>query len=70
MLAQLATSAGRRLIDEHRVGRMWGTRSGDDLRPMGTIVRKLRQELGDDAGSPRYILTEPRVGYRMADGEP
>ena len=28
-----------------------------------------RRKLGDDADSPRYIITEPCVGYRMATGE-
>ena len=32
-------------------------------------MKNLRRKLGDDAGSPKYIFTEPRVGYRMAKGE-
>ena len=32
------------------------------------VVERTRRKLGDSAGSPRYILTEPRVGYRMAKG--
>ena len=31
-------------------------------------MRNLRRKLGDDANDPRYIFTEPRVGYRMAKG--
>ena len=44
---------------------------GDDgnVRPMRTIVGKLRRKLGDDADNPTYIFTEPRVGYRMPEGE-
>ena len=33
------------------------------------VVKRLRRKLGDDATDPRYIFTEPRVGYRMAAGE-
>ncbi len=69
MLAELSTNAGRVLTYQHLLDRVWGERGGDDLRPMRTIVRKLRQKLGDDAGNPTYIFTEPRVGYRMAKGE-
>ena len=29
----------------------------------------LRRKLGDDADNPTYIITEPRVGYRMREGE-
>ena len=40
-------------------------------RPDGrtATVKNLRRKLGDDANDPRYIFTEPRVGYRMAKGE-
>ena len=31
-----------------------------------SFVKKLRGKLGDNARSPIYIFTEPRVGYRMA----
>ena len=43
-------------------------RSGDS-GPVRTIVKRLRSKLGDDANSPTYIFTEPRVGYRMAKAE-
>ena len=32
---------------------------------MRAFVKKLRRKLGDVATSPAYIVTEPRVGYRM-----
>ena len=69
MLVELSFSAGRVLTYSHLLERVWGENSGDDLRPMRTIVRKLRRKLGDDAGDPTYIFTESRVGYRMAKGE-
>ncbi len=69
MLIELSASAGRVLTYEHLLDRVWGERGSGDLRPMRTIVRKLRQKLDDDAGNPIYIFTEPRVGYRMAKGE-
>ena len=68
MLVELSAGAGRVLTYKHLLGRVWGERSVDDLRPMRTIVRKLRQKLGDDAADPTYIFTEPRVGYRMPKG--
>ena len=34
-----------------------------------TFVKRLRSKLGDDTKRPAYILTKPRVGYRMAKGE-
>ena len=44
-------------------------RGDGSVRPLRTIVNKLRRKLGDDAGNPTYIFTEPRVGYRMPRGE-
>ena len=32
-------------------------------------MRNLRSKLGDDASNPKYIYTEPRVGYRMPRGD-
>ena len=36
---------------------------------MRTKVKVLRRKLGDDADNPTCALTEPRVGYRMSEGE-
>ena len=69
LLAELSANAGRLLTYEHLLERVWGEKSGGDVRPMRTIVSKLRRKLGDDADNPTYIFTEPRVGYRMPKGE-
>ena len=69
MLAELSANAGRVLTYEHLLDRIWGAGNRGDVRPMRTIVNKIRRKLGDDADNPTYILTEPRVGYRMPIGE-
>ena len=68
LLAELSANAGRLLTYEHLLERVWGGKSSGDVRPMRTIVSKLRRKLGDDADNPIYIFTEPRVGYRMPKG--
>ena len=50
----------QRVWDPERVGEGWLVRN---------VVKRLRRKLGDDAADPRYIVTEPRKGYRMAVGE-
>ena len=65
MLVELSANAGRVLTYEHLLERVWGENRGSDVRPMRTIVSKLRRKLGDDADNPTYIFTEPRIGYRM-----
>ena len=69
VLAELSANAGRVLTYERLLGRVWGEQSDGDVRPMRTMVGKLRRKLGDDADNPTYIFTEPRVGYRMPEGE-
>ncbi len=69
LLAELSANAGRLLTYEQLLERVWGEKSSGDMRPMRTIVSKLRRKLGDDADHPTYIFTEPRVGYRMAKAE-
>ena len=46
--------------------RVWGPQNSGDARLVRAFVKKLRRKLGDVATSPAYIVTEPRVGYRMA----
>ena len=69
MLTELSAAAGRVLTYEHLLERIWGEKDADDMRPMRTVVKKLRRKLGEKTDHPAYIFTEPRVGYRMPRGE-
>ncbi len=69
MLTELSRNGGRVVTYENLLRLVWGEKSGGDLRPMRTVVKKLRRKLGDDADNPTYIFTEPRVGYRMPKGK-
>ena len=70
VLAELSANAGRLVTYERLLDRVWEKRESDgDVRPIRTIVRRLRRKLDDDADNPIYIFTEPRVGYRMPEGE-
>ena len=69
MLAELAVNAGRVLTYEHLLERVWSGKGTGGLGAMRTIVNKLRRKLGENGDDPTYIFTEPRVGYRMPEGE-
>ena len=69
VLYQLAVQAPRVLTHGLLLQRVWGPERGGEGSLLRNVVRKLRRKLGDDAADPRYIVTEPRVGYRMAAGE-
>ena len=65
LLSELAANAGRVVTYDDLLRRVWRSRNKGDTRVVHAFVRRLRSKLGDDAGSPAYIFTEPRVGYRM-----
>ena len=65
LLAELVSNAGVALTHDHLLDQVWGPGETDDARRMRTVVKNLRQKLGDDARNPRYIVTVPHIGYRM-----
>ena len=65
LLSELAANAGRVLTHDDLLRRVWRSRNKGDARVVHAFVKRLRRKLGDDAGSPKYIFTELRVGYRM-----
>ena len=67
LLRTLAGNAGRVSSYDYLLRRVWGWDHSGDTRPLRAFIKKLRRKLGDDARAPRYIFTEPRVGYRMAE---
>ena len=48
---------------------VWGPDYGDQVEYLRVFVGQLRKKLEPDASSPRYIVTEPWVGYRFEPGE-
>ena len=65
LLFELSVNAGRVLTQDQLLGRVWGRGYSGDSPLLRSFVKKLRGKLKDDANSPTYIFTEPRVGYRM-----
>jgi two-component system KDP operon response regulator KdpE len=46
---------------------IWGPEYGTELDYLRSYVRSLRKKIEDDPARPKYILTEPWVGYRFSD---
>jgi two-component system KDP operon response regulator KdpE len=65
LLHFLMSHAGRPLTHARILSAVWGPEYGGELEYLRTFVRQLRKKLGDDALSPRYLITDPRVGYRF-----
>ena len=69
VLYELAVHAPRTMSHAVLLQRVWGPERVGEAWLVRNVVKLLRRKLGDDADDPRYILTEPRVGYRMAAGK-
>jgi two-component system, OmpR family, KDP operon response regulator KdpE len=64
LLEVMAAHPGKLLTHRWLLQKVWGPHYGSESNYLREYVRQLRQKLGDDATSPRFIATEPGVGYR------
>ena len=62
-------NAGRVVPHDHLLQALWGPGHPGHPGPVRTVVKNLRRKLGEGAHNPTHILNEPRVGYRMPNGE-
>jgi two-component system KDP operon response regulator KdpE len=46
---------------------IWGPEYGTELEYLRSYVKALRKKIEQDPSQPRYLLTEPRVGYRLCN---
>jgi two-component system KDP operon response regulator KdpE len=65
LLYQLATNAGRVLVQDELVNLVWGAAYRDEPDVLRVYVRRLRLKIEPDPSAPRYILTKQGVGYTM-----
>jgi two-component system, OmpR family, KDP operon response regulator KdpE len=65
LLALLFAHAGRVVTQPQMLRELWGPTHVQDTHYLRILVAKLRQKIGDDATSPRWIATEPGVGLRF-----
>jgi len=64
ILEQLAIHAGKVLTHKHLLREVWRDESVDP-QYLRVYVRQLRQKVEADPSTPRHVLTEPGVGYRL-----
>ena len=68
LLWMLASHRGRLVTQDMNLRAIWGPAYVDDSQYLRVYIRQLRQKLGDDATNPRFIATEPGIGYRLLEG--
>lgn len=65
LLSCLAQHAGQLVTQQHLLKTVWGHTHTEDTHYLRIFISHLRKKLGDHAGAPHYIETEPGVGYRF-----
>lgn len=69
LLVELAKHPGQILTQHYLLKKFWGPSHVDDSHYLRIFVRQIRTKLGDDPMCPKYIETEPGVGYRFLGGD-
>ncbi|MDO9299772.1 MAG: response regulator [Anaerolineales bacterium] len=69
LLSYLASNHGRVLTHQSILTSVWGPADADHTEYLRVYMRQLRKKLEDDPERPKYILTEPGIGYRFLADE-
>jgi two-component system, OmpR family, KDP operon response regulator KdpE len=69
LLRILMSHAGRIVTQQQLLKDIWGISHREDTHYLRIFVGKLRAKLKDNPADPRYIETEPGVGYRFIIGD-
>jgi two-component system, OmpR family, KDP operon response regulator KdpE len=65
LLRYLAVHAGKLVTHTILLREVWGSYAVGEPQNTRYVVAQIRRKLGDDPARPRYIATEPGVGYRL-----
>lgn len=65
LLAALARNAGKVLTHRQLLKDVWGPAHTADTHSLRVYMANLRKKLERDPAAPKYLLTEPGVGYRL-----
>lgn len=69
LLRMLVTHAGKVLTHSQILKQIWGLTYLEQPHVLRVNISNLRRKIELDASRPRYILTEPGVGYRLKGGD-
>ncbi len=64
LLAALARNRGRLMTHRTLLVEVWGVEYEDDLQVLRAHIANLRRKI-EPADGPKYVLTDPGVGYRF-----
>lgn len=69
LLSLLAHNRDRVLTHRAILKAIWGPNAVEQPEHLWTLVAQLRKKIEPDPTNPRYLLSEPWVGYRFATGD-
>jgi two-component system KDP operon response regulator KdpE len=69
LLVYLARHAGKVVTHRALLAEVWGPNATEQPEYLRVFIGQLRKKIEPDPATPRYILTEPWVGYRFLPGE-
>jgi two-component system, OmpR family, KDP operon response regulator KdpE len=67
ILHYLMTHAGRAVTYTKLLTAVWGAEYREEVEYLRTFVRQLRKKIADNPAQPKYLFTDPHVGYRFVD---
>jgi two-component system KDP operon response regulator KdpE len=69
LLRLLVIHAGKVLTHRQLLTEVWGPAAVEQTHYLRVHIAHLRDKLEDDSAQPKFILTEPAIGYRAVDHE-
>ncbi|MFF7161199.1 response regulator [Streptomyces sp. NPDC008086] len=65
LLEILVTNPGRLITQKHLLQEVWGVSQSNKTNYLRVYMAQLRRKLETDPAHPRYLITEPGMGYRF-----
>ena len=65
LLLYLASNANRTVTHRELLREVWGAEHVDDRKYLRVFVNRLRNKIETSPGEPKFLMTEPFVGYRL-----
>jgi len=69
LLVYLVRHAGKVVTHRTLLATVWGPESTEQPEYLRVFVGQLRKKIEPDPATPKYVLTEPWIGYRFEPGE-
>jgi two-component system KDP operon response regulator KdpE len=65
VLKHLVANQGKPLTHRRLLQSVWGPDYGEETENLRVVITQLRKKIEADPAQPKYILTEPWIGYRF-----